>query len=251
LNSAGEIQTVSTVVRPRTASLPNFTPDRLLDRVAEAMQVAAEPGKFASFPRWTQRVMLILKEQFVPSELEAILSASHSIFVEGIAVALAAGSRNLAPTAGDGGTLAQKLADRLAMGGTDREVAAQVGAGTFAVSGEFQAQVMSRLFAADFAERRAFIEGLSIGSRLPELLDGQAQRGTTDATGIYVMLWLYWPEISKLNSIGEVARALHPFFSANKNVAGAHWDERIRKLANRIGLSFRARQNRRRRTLRA
>jgi hypothetical protein len=135
------------------------------------------------------------------------------------------------------------------MGATDREVAAQVGSGTFAVSGEFQAQVMARLFAANFAERRAFIEGLSIGSRLPELLDGQATRGTTDATGIYVVLWLYWPEISKLNSIGEVARALHPFFAANKNVAGAHWDERIRKLANRIGLSFRARQARRRKTV--
>jgi hypothetical protein len=223
----------------------------LLDRVAEAMQVASDPAKFDAFPRWTQRVMLILKEQFVPRELVAILSADHSIFVEGIAVALAANAQNMASAAANGGSLAQKLADRLAMGATDREVATQVGAGTFALSSEFQAQVMARLFAADFGARRAFIEGLSIGSRLPELLDGQAQRGTTDATGIYVMLWLYWPEIAKLNSIGEVARALLPFFSANKNVAGAHWDERIRKLANRIGLSFRARQTKRRKALRA
>jgi hypothetical protein len=225
--------------------LPNFTADRLLDRVAEAMQVGSNPERFAKFPRWTQRVMRILKEQFVPRELEAILSADQSIFVEGIAVALAASARNLAPTASNGGPLAQKLADRLAMGATDRDVAAQVGAGTFAVSNEFQSQVVARLFAPDFAERRAFIEGLSIGTRLPELLDGQVKRGTTDATGIYVVLWLYWPEVSKLNSIGEVARALHPFFAANKNAAGAHWDERIRKLANRIGLSFRARQARR------
>jgi hypothetical protein len=237
------------VVRPRFTPLPNFTPDRLLDRVAEAMQVGGNPEKFAAFPRWTQRVMLILKEQFVPRELVAILSADQSIFVEGIAVALAASARNLAPAASNGGYLAQKLADRLAMGATDREVAAQVGAGTFPVSSEFQAQVMTRLFAPDFAARRAFIEGLSIGSRLPELLDGQAKRGTTDATGIYVVLWLYWPEISRLNSIGEVARALHPFFAANKNAAGVHWDERIRKLANRIGLSFRARQSRKRKAV--
>lgn len=237
------------MVRTRFTPLPHFTPDRLLDRVAEALQIAGAPEKFDTFPRWTQRVMSILKEQFVPQELEAILSSDQSIFVEGIAVAMAASSRNLARAGTDGGGVAQKLADRLAMGEGDREVAAQVGSGTFAISGEFQAQVMTRLFAPSFAERRAFIEGLSLGSRLPELLDGQAKRGTTDATGIYVVLWLYWPEISKLNSIGEVARALHPFFAANKNAAGSHWDERIRKIANRIGLSFRARQIRQRKVV--
>jgi hypothetical protein len=251
LKSKRERSTNSPVDRARFTPLPSFTPDRLLDRVAEAMQVAGAPEKFGAFPRWTQRVMLILKEQFVPAELEAILSADHSVFVEGIAVALAAGARNLAPATSNGGHLAQKLADRLAMAANDREVAAQVGSGTFAVSAEFQAQVMTRLFAAGSAERRAFIEGLTIGSRLPELLDAQAKRGTTDATGIYLMLWLYWPEIAQLNSIGEVARALHPFFAANKNSAGAHWDERIRKLANRIGLSFRARQTRRRKPIHA
>lgn len=234
------------MVRARFAPLPDFNADRLLDRVAEALQLASHPEKFAALPRWTQRVMRILKEQFVPRELEAILAADHSILVEGIAVALAASASNLAPMAANGGALAQKLADRLALGASEREVATQVGAGTFALSSEFQSQVIARLFAPDFAQRRAFIEGLSIGSRLPELLDGQVQRGATDATGIYLMLWLYWPEISKLNSIGEVARALYPFFAANRNIAGAHWDERIRKLANRIGLSFRARQNRQR-----
>ena len=35
---------------------------------------------------------------------------------------------------------------------------------------------MSRLFAPDFAVRRAFVEGLAMGNRLPELLDRQAQQ---------------------------------------------------------------------------
>ena len=94
--------------------------------------------------------------------------------------------------------------------------------------------------------RRAFAEGLAIGNRLPELVDRQIERSATDATSIYLMLWLYWPEISRLRSIAEVARALEPCFTHNRNLTGAHWDERIRKLANRLGLSFRATQARRR-----
>jgi len=41
---------------------------------------------------------------------------------------------------------------------------------------------------------------------------------------------------------------LAPFFAENRNAAGAHWEERIRKLANRLGLSFRAKQARRKRS---
>ena len=238
------------MARTRFTPLPEFTPDRLLDRVAEALQIGNDPAQIERFPPWTRRVMLILHEQFVPRELASILSAGESVFVEGIAVAFVATARTLARSGINGGPLAQKLAERLAMDSQAQDVAVQVGTGTFGVSGDFQAQVMKRLFAADFAERRAFIEGLAIGTRLPELLDGQAKRGTTDATGIYLILWLYWPEIAQLNSIGEVARAIGPFFAANKNLAGAHWDERIRKLANRLGLSFRTKQNRRRRAVR-
>lgn len=233
------------MVRAQLPPLPEFTPERLLDRVAEAMQVGHDPAKLKAFPAWTRRVMRILHQQFVPREFAAILAADQSIFAEGIAVAFVATARNLARTRSNGGYLAQQLAERLAADPRTQEVATQVGAGTFAISGEFQALVMSRLFAAELVERRAFIEGLAIGSRLPELLDGQVKRGPTDATGIYLILWFYWPEISRLNSLGEVARSLAPFFQANKNLAGADWDERIRKLANRIGLSFRARQSRR------
>jgi len=166
-------------------------------------------------------------------------------------VALVAGARDLTRGESSGGLFARKLAERLAMDPGSRDVAVQVGSGTFAGSEEFQRHVMRCVFATDLAERRAFLEGLAIGGRLPEVLDGQARRGTTDATGIYLMLWFYWPEISKLGSIGEVARALEPFFTRGTNLAGAHWDERIRKLANRLGLSFRARQIRRRRARRA
>ncbi len=125
------------------------------------------------------------------------------------------------------------------------EVAAQVASGRDQRHDpdEFQKHVMSRLFAADFAERRAFAEGLALGSRLPALLAHQAGRNPTDATGIYLMLWLYWPEISKLRSVGRGSRiVLEPLVAQNKNLAGAHWDERVRKLSNRLGLSFRAKQ---------
>jgi hypothetical protein len=126
----------------------------------------------------------------------------------------------------------------------------QVGSGTIPLTDEFQKHIMNRLFGPNVGERRAFVEGMAIGNRLPELLDRQAQSNTTDATNIYLLLWLYWPEISKLKSVGEVARALEPFFSESKNQAGVHWEERVRKLANRIGLSFLAKQKRLKRSAR-
>jgi hypothetical protein len=190
--------------------------------------------------------MRILREQFVPREFASILSAGESIFAEGVAVAWVAKARDVTSApATSGGRFAQKLAERLALDAKNQEVAVQVESGALASSDEFQRHIMNRLFAADFAERHAFVEGLAIGNRLPELLDRQAKRSTTDATGIYLMLWFYWPEISQLKSVGEVARVLEPFFAQSKNLAGSHWDERIRKLANRIGLSFRAKQIRR------
>jgi hypothetical protein len=235
------------VTRVTPTPLPDLTPERLLDRVTEALQIGITPAKVSDFPRWTQRVMKILKEQFVPHEFSSILSADKSIFAEGIAVAWTAKARDLIPATQPGGEkFARKLAERLEMDSKTLEVAVQVEAGTLAGSDEFQKHVMARLFAPDFAERRAFVEGLAIGNRLPELLDRQAKRSTTDATGIYLLLWFYWPEISKLKSLGEVAFVLEPFFAENKNLTGVHWEERIRKLANRIGLSFRAKQKRRR-----
>lgn len=234
------------MLRASPTPLPDFTPDRLVERIAEAMTVAREPARLREFPRWTQRVMRILKEQLVPREFAFLLAADQSTFAEGVAVALAAKARDVrsARASTGGGLFARQLAGRLALDPASQRVAAAVEDGTFDAPQALQAQVMRRLFAADAAERQAFIEGLAIGNRLPELLDGQARRGTTDATGIYLILWFYWPEISKLRSIGEVARALAPLFSENKNLAGVHWDERIRKLANRIGLSFRAKQSR-------
>ncbi|HTB80673.1 MAG TPA: hypothetical protein VK717_07285 [Opitutaceae bacterium] len=234
------------VTRAIPVPLPDLTRARLLDRVTEALQVGISPERAHDFPRWTQRVMRILKEQFVPREYASILSADKSILVEGIMVAWTAKARDLVSAAShpSGGKFARELAGRLDMDPKTTEVAIQVESGMLVRSDEFQKHVMTRLFTSDFAERCAFIEGLAIGNRLSELLDRQAKRSTTDATGIYLLLWLYWPEISKLKSVGEVARVLEPFFTENKNLAGAHWDERIRKLANRIELSFRVRQKR-------
>lgn len=235
------------MARTAPQPLPEFSPDRLLDRIAEALTAASEPAKLRRFPGWTQRVMRILKDQFVPQEYAAILTGDGSVFAEGIAVAWAAKAQDLAQSReSSGGRFAQKLAERLALDPGARAVAVQVEAGTFTASAEFQAHVMQRLFAPDFGARRAFVEGLAVGNRLPELLDGRARRSTTDATAIYLLLWFYWPEVARLKSVREVACALEPFFAENRNAAGANWEERIRKLANRLGLSFRAKQRRRR-----
>ena len=229
--------------------LPDVTLDRLLDRIAEALRVGCEPATLRNFPAWTQRVMRILQAQFVPQEYASILAAEGSVLTEGIAVAWAAQAQDLVQThQANGKVFARKLAERLNLDAKAQDVAVQIGSGVIPLTDEFQKQVMNRLFSPKAAERRAFVEGLAIGSRLSELLDRQAKRATTDATGIYLLLWLYWPEISWLKSVGEVARALEPYYSANRNLAGVHWEERVRKLANRIGLSFRVKQKRLRRS---
>jgi len=219
--------------------------DRLLDRIAEAFRVGRDPASLRKFPGWTQRVMRILQAQFVPKEYATILLSDGSALTEGIAVAWAAKMQDLVQTHQvSGEALARKLAARAGLDAKSTEVAVQVGSGVIPLTDEFQKHIMNRLFGPNVEERRAFVEGMAIGNRLPELLDRQALASTTDATGIYLLLWLYWPEIAKLKSVGEVARALEPHFTTNKNLAGVHWEERVRKLANRIGLSFRAKQKR-------
>jgi hypothetical protein len=224
-----------------SAPLPDLSAERLVERLVEALHCATDPARLASLPPWVRRVMRILKEQFVPPEYTPILAGEASVFAEGVAVAWAARARDLGGTGTPG--FAARLAERFTADQRTREVATQVEAGTFTTSPELQAHVARRVLAADAAERRAFIDGLAIGHRLPELLDRQTRRGTTDATRIYLLLWLYWPEIARLHSLPEVAQALAPFFADNRNLAGAHWDERIRKLGNRLGLSFRTQRS--------
>jgi len=235
---------------PRTAAapLPEFSPERFADRLAEAVEISKHPEKFNEFPRWTQCVMRILRDQLVPAEYVAMLSADRAIFGEGVCVAWVAHARDIIqrPESREG-QFATKVAERLTdSAAAPRGLCAQVGTGEIVASPEFQAHVMGRLFAADASERRAYTEGLAAGNRVRELFDQQAARNTTDATGIYLLLWLYWPEISALRSVGEAAHLLERLFGTNKNLAGRHWEERFRKLANRIGLSFRAKQKRRR-----
>jgi hypothetical protein len=231
---------------PRVAAelLPDLSPDRLLDRIAEAIQLSTRPAKVRKLPPWTRRVMRILKDQFIPTEFSSVLAGDGSLFAEGVAVAWSAKARDIAEARGNSVTpFARQLAERLSLDANSRNVAEQVEAGTLPASGNFQAHVLKRLFAESHAERRVFVEGLAIGNRLPELLDRQATRSTTDATAIYLLLWLYWPEVVQLPSIPRLAAALEPFFAENKNLVGSHWEERIRKLANRIGLSYRRAQS--------
>jgi hypothetical protein len=209
------------------------------------MQIGLDPAKFHVFPAWAQNVMAILREQLIPDEFVEILSDGKSVFAEGVYVAWVAAGKEIFPAPdANGGQFVRDLLDRLASAADIRDMLARVESGEFTASQDFQRHVMNRLFSRDFAERRAFAEGLALGNRLHELLDQKTNRSTTDATGIYLMLWLYWPEIGKMRSIGEVARALEPFFAGNRNLIGGNWDERIRKLANRIRLSFRAKQKR-------
>ncbi len=226
------------------AQLPAFTPERFADRLAEAVELSKQPEKFAALPRWTQKVMLILKDQLVPPEFASMLSADRAVFGEGVCVAWVAHARDIIrrPDSNES-QFARKVAERLPTN-ESRDVVKQVETGELAASPEFQCHVIGRLFSADAAERRAFTEGLAAGNRVRELFDQQAARNTTDATGIYLLLWLYWPEISALRSVGEAAQLLERLFGSNKNIAGRHWEERFRKLANRIGLSFRAKQTR-------
>ena len=231
--------------RPAPAPLPAFTPERFADRLAEAVALSKNPEKFREFPRWTQKVMIILRDQLVPPAFAAMLSADQAIFGEGVCVACVAQARDIIRrTDSSEGRFARKVSERLATDAETRTVFAQVETGEIAASADFKEHVMGRLFAADAAERRAFVEGLATGNRVRELFDQQAASNTTDATGIYVLLWLYWPEISALRSVGEAAHLLERLFAPNGNLAGRHWEERFRKLANRIGLSFRAKQKR-------
>jgi hypothetical protein len=235
----------SQVKAPVVAALPEFSPERFADRLAEAVDLSAHPEKFNAFPRWTQKVMLILKDQLVPPEFASMLSADRAIFAEGVCVSWVAHARDVIQRQDSSeGRFARKVADRITADADKRAMFAQVETGEIAGSAEFQGHVMRRLFSADAAERRAFTEGLATGNRVRELFDQQAARNTTDATGIYLLLWLYWPEISALRSVGEAAHELERLFGSNRNMAGRHWEERFRKLANRIGLSFRAKQTR-------
>ncbi len=235
-----------------SSSLPDFTPERFADRLAEAVALSDSPERFGEFPKWTQRVMLILKEQLVPAEFVTMLTAERAIFGEGVCVAWVAHARDIVRHADSReGQFARKVAERLTRADSPKPVVAQLETGEIASSPEFQQHVMRRLFSADANERRAFTEGLAAGNRVRELFDQQAARNTTDATSIYLLLWLYWPEISAMRSVGEAAQAIERLFAPNKNIVGRHWEERFRKLANRIGLSFRAKQKTRRAKSRA
>ena len=227
------------------------SPDRFADRLAEAIRLSRDPEAFAKLPRWTQRVMLILKEQLVPAEFASMLASDQAIFSEGVCVAWVAHARDIIrqPDTTDG-QYARKVAERLTQAPGTQHVVTQVETGEITASPEFQEHVMRRLFAASPTERRAFTEGLALGNRVYELFAQKAGQHATDATGVYLLLWLYWPDIAALNSISEAARLLEAQVGPNKNLACRHWEERFRKIANRIGLSFRAKQLRRRKVAR-
>lgn len=221
-----------------------FPPERFADRLAEAIRVASDPAAFARLPPWTQRVMVILKEQLVPAEFASVLTAEHAILGEGVGVAWIAHARDVMADAGEG-DFARRVAEWLTRGPQTNHVMEQIRSGGIAQVAEFRDHVMRRLFAASPAERRAFSEGLALGNRVYDLFVRHAEQRSTDATRIYLLLWLYWPEIDQLHSVGEAAEWIERLLGANPNLVGRSWDERFRKIANRIGLSYRAQQAKR------
>src|SRR5476649_1591440 len=102
------------MLQPTPAPLPEFTPERFADRLAEAVELSKRPEKFGEFPRWTQKVMLILKDQLVPVEFVSMLSADRAIFGEGVCVAWVAHARDIIRQADSNeGQFARKVSERL------------------------------------------------------------------------------------------------------------------------------------------
>ncbi len=220
-----------------------FTPERFADRLAEAIRFSKDPVAFQKLPAWTQRVMLILKDQLVPDELASMLASDQTVFAEGVCIAWMAHARDIVQQRETNeAQFARKVAEHLTRMPETQHVLEQVETAEITASPEFREHIMRRLFAPNATERRAFAEGLALGNRVYELFNHQSGQRSTDATGVYLLLWLYWPEITELGSVGEAARLLESLFGPNRNLAGRHWEERFRKLANRIGLSFRAKQ---------
>ncbi|HVU32807.1 MAG TPA: hypothetical protein VHE61_05195 [Opitutaceae bacterium] len=221
-------------------SAPALAPERFADRLAEAIRLAGDPAGFAALPRWTQRVMLILKDQLIPPEFASIFTAEHALLGEGVCVAWIAHAREAITDAAEG-PFARRVAEWLTRAPQTSAVVNQLSTGEIAQAPEFRDYVMRRLFAESAAERRAFAEGLALGNRVHDLFARHAGQKSTDATRVYLLLWLYWPEISRLRSIREAARTIEELLGPNRNLAGRHWEERFRKIANRIGLSYRGR----------
>jgi len=187
--------------------------------------------------------MLILKEQLVPEEFASVFSAEHAVLAEGIGVAWIAHASEIMTQASED-AFARRVAERLAGAPQARHLVEQMRAGAIVESADFRTYIMRRLFSDRPSERRAFAEGLALGNRVYDLFARHAAQRGTDATRVYLLVWLYWPEIARLGSIGEAARLLAAELAANRTAAGANWQERFRKIANRIGLSYRAKQGR-------
>lgn len=217
--------------------------ERMMARLEEAMGVAGGTRRITEFPTWVQRVMMLLKEQLVPPQFTSIITQKLDVFQEGFLTATMGLVRDIAqhPVSSER-RFTRRMMSHLAKTQKSERIAAQMASGAILKSRKFEKLVLNRLFARNPAERRAFVEGLALGSRMIELFEQHANRSKTDATEIYMVLWLFWPDVEKLGSVGAVGRSMGLVFASNPNLART-WDERFRKIANRIRLSFASRQN--------
>lgn len=212
---------------------------RLANRMAEVIALAEGSRRENEFPKWVINVMRVLKEQLVPEEIRSVLAPGASAYGDGVGIGISTQYREIISGADSGAILAgTRMVEAITTAPPETVEQLASGQGNPAAAPEIERVVMTRLFAESLEERKLFAEGLLVGMRLQELVGG---RSGTDATSVYLMLWLYWPEVTKLYSIGEVATSLEWSIAENTRPG---WPDRFRKIANRIKLSYKAKQRR-------
>ena len=219
--------------------LPDFTSERLITRALEARALAEKQKPASDFSPWVIKLQDLLIKEFFPSALTtAATKPAWNEFLHGAITGLlfAGGFQALGTTQADWEKMPfDKLLENLPPE-LRHEIAERLRAGTLLELPELKDATWKAMKKPDFSERQAFFEGLAIGNRAPTLMPLGTPANPTDATKIHFSLWLYWPELSAQPvSRARLAEALEKFFPEN-NERGPSWPERIRKIANRLGM---------------
>jgi hypothetical protein len=227
---------------PAHPSLPAIDANRLFARIGEIQSSLTDPQKFEIFPFWLRNVFMTLREQFVPEEFSALFIRDFSPYAAGFMTGILPSFRELHAASDMGMRMAMsEFTQSKAGNGQERKLGMDIITGDIVCNRNFQKTVLHSLLGGTAAERRGFAEGLVLGCTVFEKIEAQIAKKQTDATPIYFVMWLYWPEISTMRSVGEAGRALGDLFQWNRNFLGDDWTSRFRKIANRVKLSYRLR----------
>lgn len=216
---------------------PPFTGERFIARIGELVALVEAPSKFSEHPKWLQNILRQLKNQLIPPELSTTFTADGGTFTAGLMAGFLPGIKDFLAADPHAMKYSLKIADQMVTSSGGPAMVSSVLDGSLVKVDDLRREVADFLFASDATQRRMFIQGLSVGNRLQEILQ-QAVPRETDATQIYFVMWMYWPEVNAAGSIGSVARAFERLYVQQPHVLGVDWQHRFRKLANRIRLSF-------------